>query len=84
MSKEQRVVLPPKSFPVNYLEKKLKIEQADLDFWKNIIAEGSDELAVRMAHGNINSTQSRINELQKAIDILYPYKKEKEDEQTEI
>jgi protein subunit release factor A len=79
-------ITAPKSFPVNYLEKRLKIEKTDLSTWETIIATSSDQLAITMSKGNINSTTSRINELEKAINILYPQneKHEKEDSSSSI
>lgn len=52
-------------------------EEKDLSTWKDIVNNpNSDALSLRQAKGNLSGTESRINELKAAINLLNPPREE--------
>jgi hypothetical protein len=58
-------------YPVIALRRLLKDEKDSLEFWNRLLLN-SDADEIRMAKGNIPSTESRIRELIEAIEQLSP------------
>jgi hypothetical protein len=58
-------------YPVIALRRLLKEEKDALEFWNRLLLN-SDADEIRMAKGNIPSTESRIRELIEAIEQLSP------------
>lgn len=56
-------------YPVIALRRLLKDEKDSLEFWNRLLLS-SDTDEIRMAKGNIPSTESRIRELIEAIEQL--------------
>lgn len=62
----KKIIYP---FAYNYLLDRLYYERESLKEWKYIIEKNSDEFAVKQAKGNLNSTNHRIEELLKVLDL---------------
>jgi hypothetical protein len=64
-------------YTLNILNEVLRKEEKGLAIWKQIVDNpNSDHLSLRQAKGNIPSTENRIDELKKAIEVLNPPQQE--------
>ena len=52
------------------LTEHLNREISTWNYWKDILKDGSDELAVKQANGNIPNCEGRIEELKAVIKML--------------
>ena len=52
------------------LNEHLNREIGTWNYWKDVLKNGSDELAIKQANGNIPSCEGRIEELKSAIKML--------------
>ena len=57
-------------YTTKVLREQLQKEEKDLSMWENIIILNKDINSVKQAKGNISSTQHRIEELKKVLEII--------------